>query len=145
MKIVTLVSLWLALLAASARGEGVLIANPLEAFVYGKYDLGDEYFISGNQNTFIFRCVLTEGQNGIDGIALSEISIWGNHGGPWEIFRKKKSGSFAYVGTRKSSPTPLALRHVGQKIIWQPVTVIGSRDGPSSSFNDASPFCRIRF
>jgi hypothetical protein len=60
MKFVTVVSLWLAWLAASARGEGVLIANPLEAFVYGKYDLGDEYFISGNQNTFIFRCVLTE-------------------------------------------------------------------------------------
>jgi hypothetical protein len=105
MKFVTVVSLWLALLAASARGEGVLIANPLEAFVYGKYDLGDEYFISGNQNTFIFRCVLTERQNGIDGIALSEISIWGNHGGPWEIFRKKKSGSFAYVGTRSLTNT----------------------------------------
>jgi hypothetical protein len=102
MKIVTLVSLWLALLAASARGEGVLIANPLEAFVYGKYDLGDEYFISGNQNTFIFRCVLTERQNGIDGIALSEISIWGNHGGPWGDFQEKEKRQFCLCRYKKS-------------------------------------------
>jgi hypothetical protein len=50
------VSLWLALLAPGARGEEVLIADPLQAFVHGKYDLGEDYFISGNQNTSIFRC-----------------------------------------------------------------------------------------
>jgi hypothetical protein len=105
MKIVPMVSLWLALFAASARGEEIAIAKPLEAFVYGKYDRGDDYFIRGNQNTFIFRCVLTQRQNGIDGIALSEISIWGNRGGPWEIFRKEKGGKFAYAGTRTLSNT----------------------------------------
>jgi hypothetical protein len=125
MKIVTAIYLSLALLPADARGEEVLIANPLEAFVYGKYDRGDDYFISGNQNTFVFRCILTKSKNGINGIALSEISIWGNHGGPWEIFQKKKN-SFAYVGTRNLTNTAcleacrsrdyLATRHCN----WQP-------------------------
>ena len=106
MKIATLgtVSLWLALLAPSARGQGVLVADPLEAFVYGKYELGEDYFISGNQNTYIFRCVLTKKRNGIEGVALSEISIWGNHGGPWEIFRSKKD-RFVYVGTKSLTDT----------------------------------------
>jgi hypothetical protein len=106
MKIATIgtIILWLALPAPGARGEGVLIADPLEAFVYGKYALGEDYFISGNQNTYLFRCVLTKTQNGIDGVALSEISIWGNRGGPWEIFRSKKD-LFVYVGTKRLTDT----------------------------------------
>jgi hypothetical protein len=127
MKIVTAIYLWLALLPADARGEEVLIANPLEAFVYGKYDRGDDYFIIGNQNTFVFRCILTKSKNGINGIALSEISIWGNHGGPWDIFQKKKN-SFAYVGTRSLTNTAcleacrsrdyLATRHCNWQAGW---------------------------
>jgi hypothetical protein len=106
MKIATMgtVILWLAVLAPGARGEGVLVVDPLEAFVYGKYELGDDYFISGNKDTYLFRCVLTKGQNGIEGVALSEISIWGNHGGPWEIFRSKKD-RFVYVGTKRLTDT----------------------------------------
>ncbi len=75
--------------------------DPLKAFVYGEYDLGDDYFIHGNGDTEIFRCALTEQTDGIDGVALSEISIWGNHGGPWELFRRKKDGGYVYVGTRR--------------------------------------------
>jgi hypothetical protein len=93
-----IVSLWLALFATGARGHEILIADPLEAFMHGKYQLGDDYFINGNQNTAIFRCALTRKKNGIDGVALSEISIWGNKGGPWEIFSNKKD-HFVYVGT----------------------------------------------
>jgi hypothetical protein len=107
MKIVTMgtLGLWLVVLAPAARSEGVLISDPVEAFIYGKYQLGDDYFINGNQNTYVFRCVLIKKKNGIQGIALSEISIWGNHGGPWEIFRSNKTGGFVYVGTKSLTDT----------------------------------------
>lgn len=98
------VSLLLALLAGGARSEGVQITDPIKAFVYSKYELGNDYFINGNLNTYIFRCALKKKRNRIDGIALSEISIWGNHGGPWEIFRRKKNG-FVYIGTRGLADT----------------------------------------
>jgi hypothetical protein len=107
MKIVTLatISLWLLVLAPGARSEGVLIVDPLEAFIQGKYERGDDYFMNGNQNTYIFRCTLTKEKNGLQGIALSEISIWGNRGGPWEVFRRAKTGGFAYVGTKSLTDT----------------------------------------
>ena len=78
-------------------GETFRTGDPLKAFVRGDYPWGDDYFIHGNEDTTLFRCVLTKARDGLDGLALSEVSIWGNHGGPWEIFRKTSKG-FTYVG-----------------------------------------------
>jgi hypothetical protein len=71
--------------------------DPLRAFVRGDYPWGDDYFIHGADDTTLLRCVLTKTRDGLDGLALSEASIWGNHGGPWEIFRRTRRG-FVYVG-----------------------------------------------
>jgi hypothetical protein len=72
--------------------------DPLRAFVREEYPLGNDYFIRGNEDTYLFRCVLRRGPNRFDGVALSEISIWGRTG-PWEIFRKEPNGDFVYVET----------------------------------------------
>ena len=72
--------------------------DPLRAFVRQEYGLGDDYFIRGNEDTYIFRCLLTRGSHRFDGIALSEISIWGRTG-PWEMFRQEPNGDFTYVET----------------------------------------------
>lgn len=72
--------------------------DPLRAFVRQEYGLGDDYFIGGNEDTYIFRCLLTRGSHRFDGIALSEISIWGRTG-PWEMFRQEPNGDFTYVET----------------------------------------------
>jgi len=96
----TWLGLLLALLAGAASGEGLRTADPLEAFVRGEYPLGDDYFIHGNADTFLLRCVLTLQRNGVDGLALSEVSIWGNQTGPWEIFRKEPEGGYRYLETR---------------------------------------------
>lgn len=74
--------------------------DPLKAFVYGEYPLGSDYFIRGNEDTSLFRCVLTEKIEPFEGVALSEISIWGNRTGPWDIFRKESNGDFVYVETK---------------------------------------------
>jgi len=87
------------LIADSAQGEQFRTNNPLKAFVNQEYPWGDDYFIHGTRDTYLFRCILTRTTDGFDGIALSEISIWGNHGGPWEIFRKSEKGDYVYTGT----------------------------------------------
>jgi hypothetical protein len=79
--------------------------DPLKAFVRSEYSLGDDYFIRGNEDTFIFRCLLTKAQRPFEGVALSEISIWGNRTGPWEVFRKQSDGTFVYLETRHLSDT----------------------------------------
>src|ERR1051325_1083201 len=75
------------LIAGIAESEQFRTNDPLKAFVNQEYPWGDDYFIDGNRDTYLFRCILTTKPDGIDGIALSEISIWGNQGGPWEIFQ----------------------------------------------------------
>jgi len=78
-------------------GQTFRTSDPLKAFVHGDYPWGDDFFIHGNEDTTLFRCALVKERDGVDGLALSEVSIWGNHGGPWEIFRKSGK-SFEYVG-----------------------------------------------
>ena len=78
--------------------------DPLKAFVREEYPLGDDYFIHGKEDTVVFRCVLTNARDGLDGIAVSEISIWGRTG-PWEIFRRRANGAFEYDGTRNVRDT----------------------------------------
>ena len=79
--------------------------EPLKAFVYGEYPLGSDYFINGIQDTYVLRCLLTRSADPFEGVALSEISIWGNRIGPWDIFRKEENGSFVYVETRELANT----------------------------------------
>jgi hypothetical protein len=100
--------------AGTAHGAGFRTKDPLKAFVNGEYELGSDYFIHGNGDTQIFRCLTTKKSDGYDGVALSEISIWGNHGGPWEIFKKSKSGDYAFAGTREL-PNTSCLEWCGSK------------------------------
>ena len=78
--------------------------DPLKAFIRNEYSLGTDYFIRGRDDTIVFRCLLTD-ERGSEGVALSEISIWGNRTGPWEIFRKEPDGDFVYAETRHLTDT----------------------------------------
>jgi hypothetical protein len=105
MSLVMTLLILVALVARVAQGGPAFhTTDPLKAFVDGAYDWGDDYFIHGNQDTTLFRCVLVKEKQGFDGLALSEVSIWGNHGGPWEIFRKVGKG-FDYVGSQELHDT----------------------------------------
>jgi len=88
-----------ALSVAAVERATFVTQDPLKAFVYEEYPLGDDYFIRGNEDTVVFRCILTKGHDQLDGVALSEISIWGKTG-PWEVFRRRSDGAFEYVETR---------------------------------------------
>jgi hypothetical protein len=94
-----LVAALMATLSVGAvNAETFRTKDPLRAFVREEYPLGNDYFIRGNEDTYLFRCVLGQGPNQFDGVALSEMSIWGRTG-PWEIFRKELTGDFVYVET----------------------------------------------
>lgn len=94
-----------ALLAAVVHGGGFMTNDPVRAFVNGEYPLGDDYFINGNKDTYIFRCLLTKQNNNFDGVAISEISIWGNRTGPWDVFKKQERESFVYMETKNLADT----------------------------------------
>ncbi len=84
---------------AAAHAATFVTDDPLRAFVEEEYELGNDYFIRGKEDTVVFRCVLVKDRDGMDGVALSEISIWGKTG-PWEIFRRRSDRAFEYVETR---------------------------------------------
>lgn len=98
--IATALILFATLLTDAAHASEFITHDPLKAFVFSEYPPGDDYFIHGNKDTRILRCTLTGRKDQADGIALSEISIWGNRTGPWEIFNRQQDGSYRYAGTR---------------------------------------------
>lgn len=87
------------LLAGAADAAEFDTPDPLRAFVYAEYALGDDYFINGVQDTFLFRCNLAQDLESFEGVAFSEISIWGNRTGPWEVSKKQPNGRYAYRRT----------------------------------------------
>ena len=79
--------------------EIIITTDPLKAFVYEEYSLGNDYFIHGKGNTILFRCVADFNQDGRLDMAISEKSIWGNRTGPFEIFVLDERGRFTYLHT----------------------------------------------
>lgn len=75
-------------------------ADPLKAFVFEEYLLGNDYFIDGRSNTVLIRCIADFDGDGRRDIAVSEKSIWGNRTGPFEIFIQTSNGQFRYQHTR---------------------------------------------
>jgi hypothetical protein len=79
--------------------------DPLGAFVHERYPLGSDYFVHGKEHTQLFRCVLKGEADDPQRVAYSEISIWGNRTGPWEVFERQPDGSYAYAETRHLTDT----------------------------------------
>jgi hypothetical protein len=73
--------------------------DPLKAFVFDQYPRGSDYFINGNRDTTLFRCIADFNRDARPDIALSEKSIWGNRTGPFEIFIQEANGRFRYLRT----------------------------------------------
>jgi hypothetical protein len=61
-----------------------LTRDPLKAFVYSEYPLGDDYFIRAPRHRYLSLSP-NKGPASVRGVAPSEISIWGNRTGPWEV------------------------------------------------------------
>lgn len=79
--------------------------DPLDAFIHQRYPLGSDYFIHGVDDTHLFRCILDGEPDRPGRVAYSEISIWGNRTGPWELFERQPDGSYRYTETRLLADT----------------------------------------
>jgi hypothetical protein len=62
------------------------------------------------ERTVLLRIRADFDHDGIDDLALSESSTWGNAGGQWLLFRGQPDGSFVYWETLFFSPGSAALR-----------------------------------
>ena len=81
---------------AAGHTDPRTVPDPVHAFVYGTYALGDDYFIHGRDGAVMLRCILDANGDGLDDLALSELSIWGNRTGPMEVFLRTPSGTYDY-------------------------------------------------
>lgn len=73
--------------------------DPLKAFVFEAYPLGSDYFVNGNADTVLIRCIADFNRDTRPDIALSEKSIWGNRTGPFELFVQVAERRFRYLRT----------------------------------------------
>jgi len=90
-------------LTATTHPVGAMAAietdDPLNAFVFDQYPRGSDYFINGDRDTTLFRCVADFNGDARSDVALSEQSILGNRTGPFEIFIQQANGRFRYLRT----------------------------------------------
>ena len=99
MRIAVLLPVFVAAANAVHAESLIETPDPLRAFVYEQYSRGSDYFIHGNRDTTVYRCIVDFNKDGLIDLALSEKSILGNRTGPFEIFVQEKNGDYGYQRT----------------------------------------------
>lgn len=102
----------LALLAfvVGVATAGERLADPTRAFVEGYDPSGNDFFANVPERTVLLRIRADLDNDGVDDLALSESSTWGNAGGQWLLFRGEPDRSYVYLGTLFFSPGSVAMR-----------------------------------
>jgi hypothetical protein len=86
------------------------LPDPTRAFVEGYDPSGNDFFANVPERTVLLRIRADFDNDGIDDLALSESSTWGNAGGQWLLFRGQPDRGYVYLGTLFFSPGAAALR-----------------------------------
>lgn len=105
-----LVSLALLGVLAGVATAGDRLTDPTRAFVEGYDPSGNDFFANVPERTVLLRIRADFDNDGIDDLALSESSTWGNAGGQWLLFRGQPDRSFVYWETLFFSSGAAALR-----------------------------------
>jgi hypothetical protein len=95
--------------AASER-----LLDPIRAFVEGYDPSGNDFLANVPERTVLLRIRADLDGDGIEDLALSDSSTWGNAGGQWLLFRGQPDKSFVYWGTIFLSPGTAVVRPVGR-------------------------------
>ena len=95
-------------LATPVAGER--LADPTRAFVEGYDPSGNDFLANVPERTVLLRIRADFDNDGVDDLALSDSSTWGNAGGQWLLFRGQPDQSYVYWGTLFFSPGAAALR-----------------------------------
>ncbi len=75
---------------------------------------GNDFLANVPERTVLLRIRADFDNDGVDDLALSDSSTWGNAGGQWLLFRGQRDGSYVYWGTLFFAPGAAALRPVGR-------------------------------
>src|SRR5512137_1471769 len=89
---------------------GERLADPTRAFVEGYDPSGNDFLANVPERTVLLRIRADFDNDGVDDLALSDSSTWGNAGGQWLLFRGQPDQSYVYWGTLFFSPGAAALR-----------------------------------
>jgi hypothetical protein len=103
----------LLVLAAITAAEE-LLSDPTRAFVEGYDPSGNAFLANVPERTVLLRIRADFDNDGIQDLALSDSSTWGNAGGQWLLFRGQRDHRYLYWGTLFFSPGVAALHPVGR-------------------------------
>jgi hypothetical protein len=103
----------LLVLAAITAAEE-LLSDPTRAFVEGYDPSGNDFLANVSERTVLLRIRADFDNDGIQDLALSDSSTWGNAGGQWLLFRGQRDHRYLYWGTLFFSPGAAALHPVGR-------------------------------
>jgi hypothetical protein len=98
----------LALVAGTGAEE--FLSDPTRAFVEGYDPSGNDFLANVPERTVLLRIRADFDNDGIEDLALSDSSTWGNAGGQWLLFRGQRDHRYRYWGTLFFSPGVAALR-----------------------------------
>lgn len=97
-------------LLAGASAAGDRLTDPTRAFVEGYDPSENDFFANVPERTVLLRIRADFDNDGLDDLALSESSTWGNAGGQWLLFRGQADRGYVYWGTLFFSPGAAAIR-----------------------------------
>src|SRR6266478_6649646 len=110
------VALRLFLSAMVARADQ--LPDPIQAFVEGYDPSGNDFLANVPERTVLLRIRADFDNDGVDDLALSDSSTWGNAGGQWLLFRGQRGGNYVYWGTLFFAPGTAALRAGGELVLY---------------------------
>ncbi len=87
-----------------------LLSDPTRAFVEGYDPSGNDFLANTPERTVLLRIRADFDNDGIEDLALSDSSTWGNAGGQWLLFRGQPDHRYMYWGTLLFSPGLATLR-----------------------------------
>ncbi len=100
----------LLVLVVGAAPAGDRLTDPTQAFVEGYDPSANDFLANTPERTVLLRIRADFDNDGVEDLALSDSSTWGNAGGQWLLFRGQPDGSWLYWGTLFFSPGVVALR-----------------------------------
>jgi len=100
----------LLVLSITMAVAGERLADPTRAFVEGYDPSGNDFLANVPERTVLLRIRADFDNDGVDDLALSDSSTWGNAGGQWLLFRGQPDQSYVYWGTLFFSPGAAVLR-----------------------------------
>ncbi len=89
----------LLVLVAAVAAAGERLTDPTRAFVEGFDPSGNDFLANVPERTVLLRVRADFDNDGVDDLALSDSSTWGNAGGQWLLFRGRPDRSYDYWGT----------------------------------------------